>query len=321
MHRASGFNAYRHARSHPYIIISHRNSSRSAEEARSSYQSTRECNICSYTQSYPAEKVPVFHSHFSSARLRELLSVETSHQGFYCPSCKSRHRPYIDERLKVTISDSTLHDFFAPRLHTDTVYEGDLVHVDYVTIAGGTLPDLLHAFRLDYEATVRPKPLDVLLVAGYDDLYQGFGRDYIWRGINKFSETVLKLSRSSDTAAKNTFAVASLMYPPKICWFRDDGPTPNNYDNQKEKVDWLNEKIDRLNRSHGVYQYPGFHSYGVRMGTKLTKNENGQLERRQFKAHRWDQWVEPARRDKSTLKAERLFKMGKAVNNYFLYQT
>ena len=86
-------------------------------------------------------------------------------------------------------------------------------------------------------------------------------------------------------------------------------------------MDWLNEKIDYINRVNGVFNYPGFHSYGVRIGSKLVRGERGQVEKRAFKAHRWDQWVETARRDKATLSVDRLFKMRKAVNNYFVYQT
>ena len=86
-------------------------------------------------------------------------------------------------------------------------------------------------------------------------------------------------------------------------------------------MDWLNEKIGYINRVNGVFNYPSFRSYGGCIGSKLVRGENGQVERRAFKAHRWDQWVETARRDKATLTVDRLFKMGKAVNDYFVYQT
>ena len=279
------------------------------------------CNICSYTQKYPIPKVPVHHAHYSSVSLRELLSVETTGNGYYCPSCKCYHVPYKDDRLKVAISDSTLHEFFAPRNHTESVYEGDVIHVDYVTILNGTIPELLHAFRLDYESVLRPKPLDVLLVAGYSDLYEGYSREYIWRGFRYFADTVLKMKSPEGSSAKNTFAISSLMYPPKIAWFRDDGPCPSNYVNLKEKIDWLNDKIDFLNIENNAKYYPCVHTYGTRKGNKLVTDENGQIRKSDFRCHRWDQWQEPIRHMKATLKPERIFKMGKAVNNYFLFRT
>ena len=42
--------------------------------------------------------------------------------------------------------------------------------VDYLTIKGGYIHELLEAFRLEYEHLQQAKPLDVVLVAGYADL-------------------------------------------------------------------------------------------------------------------------------------------------------
>ena len=68
------------------------------------------------------------------------------------------------------VGDSTVHEFFAPQGYTTKHYEGDLVHVDYLTIKGGYIHELLEAFRLEYEHLQQAKPLDVALVAGYADL-------------------------------------------------------------------------------------------------------------------------------------------------------
>ena len=65
---------------------------------------------------------------------------------FFCHSCKARHRPYLDERLKVIVSDSSLHNIFASEESSALAYEGDLVHVDYVAVRGGLIPELLQAF-------------------------------------------------------------------------------------------------------------------------------------------------------------------------------
>ena len=83
-----------------------------------------------------------------------------------------KHKPYqnsSDDRVKIMVSD-ILHQFSSIR-----GFKGDRFHVDYVTIQGGLIPDLLHAFRLDYSRFSRP--MDVVMVAGYADLLFGYGRE------------------------------------------------------------------------------------------------------------------------------------------------
>ena len=62
----------------------------------------------------------------------------------------------------------------------------------------------------------------------------------------------------------HTVAISSLMYPPKLAWMRDDGPSPiNGYVNQREKIDWLNGEISRLNHTNLAVNPPGIHTYGI----------------------------------------------------------
>ena len=266
------------------------------------------CNICSYSQPYPSEQIPVHHNHFSSLRLREFMGVETSGQGYYCPSCKSRHRPYLDERLKVVVSDSSLHHFFAPPDFTGPRhYEGDLVHADYVTIAEATLPDLYHAFRLDYEHQRNARPLDVVVVAGYADLVQGYAREYILDGFRTFTDMVTALNK------ENTVAIATLMLPPKLAWLPDDGPQPYRYTNILEKIEWLNKKIHDINKKNNVPYYPGFHFYGTRKNTTTYIDSDGKLKKKETRTHRWEHWEQLERRNMLYLRSHRRFKMGKAI--------
>ena len=65
------------------------------------------------------------------------------------------------------------------------------------------------------------KPIDVVLVAGYEDVRKGYDRDYILSGMMELGNIVLSLKNSANSEKKNTFAVASMMYPPLLCWFRD----------------------------------------------------------------------------------------------------
>ena len=224
------------------------------------------CGICSYRQPLPRAQIPVYHQHFSSLRLlMDILQVEDSDIGFYCISCKSRHRPYTEDRLKVIVSGSTLHNFFAQLNPSPTEYEGDLVHVDYITIEGGLIPELHQAYRHDYVDIPPRKPVDVVVVAGYHDILEGFARDAIMEQLREFSDTVLAANNNQPDNLRNTFTVPSMMYPPKYCWFRDNGPEPFQYSNQKEKVDWINREIHWLNLDNNVPIYPGFHTYGTRV--------------------------------------------------------
>ena len=175
---------------------------------------------------------------------------------------------------------------------------------------------MLHAFKVEYEEPV--KSLDVVLVAGYADIEQHFSREFILQGLNEFAASVLRLGVGP---TPNTFAASSLMYPPRYCWFSANGPVPYRYHNYVEKFDWLNKKIHELNLSNNVPAYPCFHTYGTRKATRTAVNAEGKTELQHIRGHRWEHWEEQARRDKLTLRVDRRFKLGKAINNYFVYRT
>ena len=141
----------------------------------SSASQPRRCHICSYSQQYPAAQIPIYHRHFSSLRLSELTVVEANNSHYLCPSCMSHHLPYPEDRIKVVVSDSTLHQFFAPpgNLSVSSQYQGDTMHVDYITIPGGDIETLTNAFRLDYVDRPHNKLLDFHFVGGYNDMVEG----------------------------------------------------------------------------------------------------------------------------------------------------
>ncbi len=47
-------------------------------------------------------------------------------------------------------------------------YQGDDIHIDYITIPGATVRELEHVFIAEYSNVHRP--LDVLLVGGLNDI-------------------------------------------------------------------------------------------------------------------------------------------------------
>ena len=168
---------------------------------------TRRCEICS------TGRRPIIHRHFSSLWLRELTGVEAAGLPYLCPSCKSRHSPYPYTRTKIVLSDSMLHVFFAPPGHTgNSQYAGDLVHSDYITIPGATIDTLTNAFRLEFGGS--PRPMDVVVIAGYNDLILGRTRVEIMESFGSFTQLVL--NASIDQRERNTVAICNMIYPPKL---------------------------------------------------------------------------------------------------------
>ena len=194
------------------------------------------CKICSFTQPYPADQLAIYHVHFSSLRLRELNGAESSNKGYLCPTCKSLHTPYPEPRVKIVVSDFTLHQFFAPPGHIGADYSGDIQHKDYITIPEACIEDLVHAFRLDYEHQQHNKAMDVVLVAGYNDLLKGHSKRFILHGMKEFASIVLELGKHLHPESNNTVTIAGLMYPPRLAWFPDDGREPPGYQNKIDKI-------------------------------------------------------------------------------------
>ena len=281
----------------------------------------RHCFICSYTQPYPQPQVLVDHRHFSSLRLRELTGVEESNSRYLCPSCKSHHPPYPDPRIKVVVTDSTLHQFYAPPGYSATQqYDGDTMHCDYISIPGAIIDDLTHAFRLDYVEKVHPKPLDVVIVAGYNDMVNGYSRQSIMESFTRFADYV-KMA-GIQHGMKNTVAVSNIMYAPQLSWFPDNGPLPRNHQgNQVEKIDWLNQAILSLNLDNNITEFHRLHKYGVRAYTRKETDQYGQVHLRKIKCHRFEHWREHDPAEKLHLTNSQRFKMGAAINKYFVQRT
>ena len=287
------------------------------------------CTICSYTQEEHLPKVPIYHRHFSSLRIRELSRAETTPAPYNCPSCKTQHLPYPlqqtwsgQDRVKVVLSDSTLHAFFDPPSPAAQQYKGDKIHVDYITIAGADICTLANAFRLDYVDKPQGRPLDVAIVAGYNDLVAGNSRNYIMEQLSNLTDLVKLAGLRLHSDKTNTVAVSTLMYPPQLAWFSDNGPVPYpGYVNHIEKIDWLNKEIHELNMSNNVDNYVGLHTYGVRKDTKVVTDMHGQQHTRSIRRHRYEHWRESVRENMLHLRDDRRFKMGTAINNYFIHNT
>ena len=195
------------------------------------------------------------------------------------------------------------------------------MHCDYITIPGACMDTLFNAFKLDCAMLPPEKPLDVVLVMGYNDLVKGHARDWMLDCLKCFSNYIFGLASKNHPDIPNTVAIATMMYPPQLAWLYDNGPEPANYVNEKEKIDWLNTKIHELNIENSCPSYPRFHTYGVRTSTRSTTDMYGNVNVYSVKTHRWEHWREKEKSNMLHLRNDRRFKMGKAVNNYFISNT
>ena len=95
---------------------------------------------------------PVHHYHNSPRLSRILQRVEYSstNQSYLCPSCQNTHPARPSYGLNICVSTSQLHNFQQPR--TPGVFcTPDSIHVDWVTIPGAVLSDLMQAWTIDYK--------------------------------------------------------------------------------------------------------------------------------------------------------------------------
>ena len=284
----------------------------------------KECEICSFLDS--SDTGPVFHRHFSSLYYRQITGAEEANVSSLCPSCMVSHEPYPGNRVKIVVSDSAMHQFYAPPGHVQSQqYSGDSLHIDYLTIEEANLKTLNNAFHKEYlDFPPTDKPMDVVLVAGYQDLLEGNSRNYIIKKMHQFAHMIRGKDREQNKSRQesNSVAIASLVYPPALAWLPDDGPLPINiFRNNTEKIDWLNGEISRINEAYYAVNPPKFHTYGVRIYNKRCVDRFGQVSMFTVKGHRWEHWQGNERSRMLHLSNEKRFRMGIALNNYFRYNT
>lgn len=273
------------------------------------------CSICSTVDT------PVYHRHYSSRWLREILGVENDENAsFYCPPCKSRHEPYPYSRTKVLVSDETLHPFFAPPAHNpEHHYSGDLMHVDYITIPGASINELAAAFQAEFVNKQARKPLDVVLVAGYRELRLGHSIADIEERFRSFADQVLAAKVNGEN---NTVAISDFIFLPSLAWFPDNGQMPFNQNgNILHIMEWLNEVILSINLDNNITEFHRLHKYGVLVYTKRKRNQYGYEQHQKIKEHRFEHWLGQDRALMTTLKADQRIKIGAAINKYFWMRT
>ena len=152
----------------------------------------------------------------------------------------------------------------------------------------------------------------VLLVAGLNDLLKGGNFESVKNELRRFEQEVANQNRYH-TDHPNEFTVATLLNPPKMVWFTDNGPPPPGHRDRGEELHLINDWIDASNTLNGKQCAPRFHTWGTRT---TTKEVDGVV--REFKTHRWNDWrAAEARDDKLHLSDRMRVKMGRQVIKYF----
>ena len=270
----------------------------------------KKCSICSQKEvmgvmEYTTRKVR--HHHFSSRFLRECVEVEHTGAPYFCPTCMIKHASESagsKKRLKICISDSTLHKFWLPQ-QGSALYAGDALHIDWLTIPEGKISDLITAWEIEYLQETRP--MDVLFVGGLNNIIRGHTGPSILRALTHFMDLVRWQGEQYHPEFPNTCGIGTLLYPPKLCWLEDAGASPPSFFNNFRNIKWLNRKIEDLNTAYGM-KVPNFPTFGVRKLTKFGKETT---------RHRREHWAE----DGIHLVDKLRVKMGKQVAKYFMYST
>ena len=151
----------------------------------------------------------------------------------------------------------------------------------------------------------------VLLVAGINDMLKGGNMTSITNSILQLKNRIDELNTFHPNV-KNELVVATLLNPPKLTWFTDNGPPPPGYINRLEELRQINNWIIELNQSYGKAT-PRFHRFGVRTGRKYVNGESVPMHVHQFK--RWRQ-SEPIS-DMVHLNDTWRIRLGRAVVKFF----
>ena len=268
------------------------------------------CYICSYRQQEGRNR-PVFHTHSSAREVRIMQGAEFAlgNPGYMCPTCRVVHATWPDYGLNVVLGDSQLHNFHQPR-DPEVSCPPDPFHIDWVTISGGTISDLTHAFTVDYRK--QPRPMRIFVSAGLNDMIRGASRDTMVERFIHLKE-VVEAQNTFHPEAKNELLIATILNPPKLVWFEGNGTPPANFTNYLQDMKELNSWIKFYNRENGRTCTPSFHRFGVRT-TKVRAGHGTTT----IQTHQLSQWrqSEPVR-DMVHLNDVWRIRMGRSVIKYF----
>jgi len=254
------------------------------------------------------------HTHYSTLILNRMKEPDNSGK-IYCSFCKiSRHYPFPMRRLPLLITSSALHGWRSNYVMRGQ-YEGDEMHVDSIAIPGATLTSLMRAFIA--ELSPWDGPVDVLVVAGLNDIMRGANAFMMKDYILTFKRTVLNRDDTS------TFAMSTMYLAPKLVRLANEPEDVIMGENKYDLICAVNEYIKDQNHQQGqhldVSKAPLFHTWGIRSRAPTAeerKQGNRNLLQR-CQSFRNEQWREGRREAMLHLNDHMRWKMGKTVMRYF----
>ena len=251
----------------------------------------------------------MYHRHFSAREVRHTQGLDFSPEcygrTYMCPTCMLVHGTWPDTGLNVCLGDSLLHNVHHP-LDPSVTCPADPFHIDWV------ISDLTNAFIHDYKRQTRP--MRVFVSAGLNDILRGSDRDLI---IGKFihMNEVIAMQNSYHPQVKNQLVIATLLTPPKLVWFGDNGPPPPNHVDHHQTIKEINSWISFFNTQNGRTYTPRFNRFGVRCGKKWDADAGKLVS---YQQHQFNQWraSEPVE-DKLHLTDQWRVRMAGAVIRHF----
>ena len=274
------------------------------------------CSICSEALStiFPQQRY-AYHSHFSSIAQRTSSPLDHFAQHL-CTTCSTVMHPVkMGHRIPVVITSSVLANWQGRNRGSPGAYEGDPVHLDYITIPGATIEQLQHSFEVQYRGI--NQPLDVILIAGYNNILRYESLETILNRYSVFKKHVINMSCAG--GRMNSFAIATLPYPPRLTRLRDDPYFPDYqpyYDETTQLLDELTPRIINMNKEEidmRTRLAPTFHTWCLSKGNSNNQGFSvGSLSR-----HRPAQWREDHFLDQLHPSDPVRLRMGTAVGRYF----
>ena len=263
------------------------------------------CYICS------KEGDQVFHIHNSPKEIRVIQNVEHDERNlsYMCTTCMDVHPAVTDPVLNVVLGTSQIHNIHTPRAAWSAPERmpPDPIHIDWVTVCNASIRELERAWLADYEKETRA--MRILLMAGVDDLARGNSRDDIVEAFMHFKLTVDK-QNSFHPEKRNELVIPTILNPPQLTWFDDNGIAPPNHQNMLADLKELNSWIIYYNRQNGKEITPRFHRFGVKDG--WGKDDRGR--RVKVKKHLFAHW----KQDRFHLHDKIRVKLGTAITRHFL---
>ena len=269
----------------------------------------RYCNTCSEAVSYVHDEPTIItHNHQSS--LKDRLNQTTDRWGqISCSSCKEEsHSVYTGVRYPLLVTSSILNGWQGNmEMSRERGYN---FHIETIGIPGAKVQDLHHAFVAEYANS--EIPVDLLLVAGFNNLLEGQTADMVIDEMQHFKSDVLRIPSS-------TFAVSTLPLAPIISQLPMDNYV-NEHRNHTEDMVEVNHAIRELNAEPGqattVNWAPLFHTWGLR-SVKAPKEMGPRRLLESLPAHQLNDWREQRPRNQLHLNQKVRQRMGRAVENYF----